>query len=167
MCWQSRLLQKNFLQKLKPSIRPFNLIVCTLAKDIYLEPFTMKILVAEDEPLMLMAIQAKLKNDGFEVTAVQDGREALKAIETSVPDLIITDILMPYTSGLEVISIVRSSQNKKLPIIVLSALGQEDTVMEAFQLGADDFLTKPFNPTELSLRVKRLLKIPTTAVKGK
>lgn len=127
----------------------------------------MKILVAEDEPLMLMAIQAKLKNDGFEVTAVQDGREALKAIETSVPDLIITDILMPYTSGLEVISIVRSSQNKKLPIIVLSALGQEDTVMEAFQLGADDFLTKPFNPTELSLRVKRLLKIPTTAVKGK
>ena len=121
----------------------------------------MKILVAEDEPLMLMAIEAKLKNEGFEVIGTQDGRQALKALETDVPDLIITDILMPYTSGLELISIVKSNQSKKIPIIVLSGLGQEDTVMEAFQLGADDFITKPFNPTELSVRVKRLLKIPT------
>lgn len=121
----------------------------------------MKILVAEDEPLMLMAIEAKLRNEGFEVIGTQDGRQALKSLETIVPDLIITDILMPYTSGLELISIVKSSQNKKIPIIVLSGLGQEETVMEAFQLGADDFITKPFNPTELSVRVKRLLKIPT------
>jgi DNA-binding response OmpR family regulator len=127
----------------------------------------MKILVAEDEPLMLMAIEAKLKNEGFEVIGAPDGREALKSLETSIPDLIITDILMPYTSGLELISIVKSNQNKKIPIIVLSGLGQEDTVMEAFQLGADDFITKPFNPTELSVRVKRLLKIPTGATKRK
>lgn len=127
----------------------------------------MKILVAEDEPLMLMAIEAKLKNEGFEVVVAQDGREALKSLETSVPDLIITDILMPYTSGLELISIVKSNQNKKIPVIVLSGLGQEDTVMEAFQLGADDFITKPFNPTELAVRVKRLLKIPTGPAKRK
>jgi DNA-binding response OmpR family regulator len=127
----------------------------------------MNILVAEDEPLMLMAIEAKLKNEGFDVIGTQDGRQALKALETIVPDLIITDILMPYTSGLELISIVKSNQNKKIPIIVLSGLGQEDTVMEAFQLGADDFITKPFNPTELSVRVKRLLKIPTGSAKGK
>ncbi|GEO09744.1 response regulator [Segetibacter aerophilus] len=120
----------------------------------------MKILVAEDEPLMLMAIEAKLRNEGFEVIGTQDGRQALKSLETIVPDLIITDILMPYTSGLELISIVKSNENKKIPIIVLSGLGQEDTVMEAFQLGADDFITKPFNPTELAVRVKRLLKIP-------
>jgi DNA-binding response OmpR family regulator len=119
----------------------------------------MKILVAEDEPLMLMAIEAKLRNDGYEVVGVGDGREALKAFEASTPDLIITDILMPYTSGLELIGIVKSHTSAKIPIIVLSALGQEETVMEAFQLGADDFLTKPFNPTELSVRVKRLLKI--------
>ena len=125
----------------------------------------MKILVAEDEPLMLMAIEAKLKNEGFDVVGVADGREALKVLENFVPDLIITDILMPYTSGLELISIVKSSQNKKLPIIVLSGLGQENTVMEAFQLGADDFLTKPFNPVELSVRVKRLLKIPGNSTK--
>ncbi|MCW3082156.1 response regulator transcription factor [Segetibacter sp.] len=125
----------------------------------------MKILVAEDEPLMLMAIEAKLRNEGFEVIGTQDGRQALKSLESIVPDLIITDILMPYTSGLELISIVKSGQNKKIPIIVLSGLGQEDTVMEAFQLGADDFITKPFNPTELSVRVKRLLKIPTGTTK--
>jgi DNA-binding response OmpR family regulator len=119
----------------------------------------MKILVAEDEPLMLMAIEAKLRNDGYEVVGVGDGREALKAFEASTPDLIITDILMPYTSGLELIGIVKSHTSANIPIIVLSALGQEETVMEAFQLGADDFLTKPFNPTELSVRVKRLLKI--------
>ena len=119
----------------------------------------MKILIAEDEPLLLMAIEAKLKNDGYEVTCVKDGSEALKVLETDPQDLIITDILMPYTSGLEVIGIVKSTPGKNIPIIVLSALGQEETVMEAFQLGADDFITKPFNPTELSLRVKRLLKV--------
>ena len=118
----------------------------------------MKILIAEDEPLMLMAIEAKLKNDGFEVMSAQDGREALKILENYEPDIIITDILMPYTSGLELIGVVRSTQ-KSIPIIVLSGLGQEETVMEAFDLGADDFLTKPFNPTELALRVKRLLKV--------
>ena len=115
-----------------------------------------KILVAEDEPLMLMAIEAKLKNEGYEVLGVSDGREALKAVELSQPDLIITDILMPYTSGLELISIIKSS-GRNIPIIVLSGLGEEETVMEAFKLGADDFLTKPFKPTELSVRVKRLI----------
>ncbi len=121
----------------------------------------MKILVAEDEPVMLMAIEAKLKNEGFEVIGVSDGREALKILENYEPDIIITDILMPYTSGLELISIVKSTGNKKIPIIVLSGLDQENTVMEAFRLGADDFITKPFNPAELSVRVKRLLKLPT------
>lgn len=119
----------------------------------------MKILVAEDEPMMLMAIVARLKKDGYEVTSTTDGRQALKAIETSTPDLIITDILMPYTSGLELIGIVKSTPSNKIPILVLSGLGEEETVMEAFQLGADDFLTKPFNAMELSVRVKRLLKL--------
>lgn len=124
----------------------------------------MKILVAEDEPLMLMAIEAKLKTIGFEVVAVSDGQQALKVLETYKADLIITDILMPYTSGLELIGIVKS-KNAKLPIIVLSGLGEEEIVLEAFNLGADDFLTKPFKPIDLELRVKRLLKIPAIALK--
>jgi DNA-binding response OmpR family regulator len=118
----------------------------------------MKILVAEDEPVMLIAIEAILKKEGYEVVGVPNGGEALKVLESYKPDIIITDILMPYTSGLELISIVKSNRNIKVPIIVLSGLGQENTVMEAFQLGADDFLTKPFNPIELTMRVKRLLK---------
>lgn len=119
----------------------------------------MKILIAEDEPMVMMALVAKLRKEGYEVTSATDGREALKAIEANNPDLIITDILMPYTSGLELIGIVKSNPATSIPILVISALGEEDTVMEAFQLGADDFLTKPFNPVELSLRVKRLLKL--------
>ncbi|TDH20695.1 response regulator [Segetibacter sp. 3557_3] len=119
----------------------------------------MKILVAEDEPFMLMLIVEQLKKDGYEVTGTVDGREALKALETNRPDLIITDILMPYTSGLELIGIVKSTSAYNIPIIVLSGLDEEATVMEAFQLGADDFLTKPFNSMELSVRVRRLLRL--------
>jgi len=117
----------------------------------------MKILIAEDEPLMAAAIEARLKGEGYTVITTYDGREALKVLETEQPDLIITDILMPLTSGLEVIGVVRANAEKRIPIIVLSGMGQEGTVMEAFDLGADDFLTKPFNPSELSMRVKRLL----------
>ena len=118
----------------------------------------MKILLAEDEPVMAMAIVTRLKNDGYEVVYAADGSEALKELGKQKPDMLITDILMPFTSGLELIGIIRSeAAYKNLPIIVLSALGQEATVLEAFNLGADDFLTKPLNPSELSLRVKRLL----------
>lgn len=115
----------------------------------------MKILIAEDDTLMAALIEANLKSEGYEVIVTTDGREALKKFETENPDLIITDILMPFTSGLELIGIVKSNYEKKTPIIVLSGMGQEAIVMEAFELGADDFLTKPFNPTELSMRVKR------------
>lgn len=121
----------------------------------------MKILVAEDEPLMSAAISGRLRSEGYEVIVALDGREALKAIESENPDLIITDILMPFTSGLELIGVVKSNPTFNIPVIVLSGMGQEATVMEAFELGADDFLTKPFNPGELSMRVKRALnKIP-------
>ena len=119
----------------------------------------MTILVAEDEPFMLAAIVEQLKRDGYNVTSTVDGREALNLLEQQRPDLIITDILMPYTSGLELIGIVKSNLAHNIPIIVLSGLDEEATVLEAFQLGADDFLTKPFNSMELSLRVKRLLNM--------
>lgn len=118
---------------------------------------SMKILIAEDEAIMLTALKKNLSDDGYDVIGVQDGSEALKVLENETPDLILTDIMMPYTSGLELIGIVKSNKEKHIPIIVLSAMGEEDVVMEAFQLGADDFITKPFNPTELTVRVKRLL----------
>lgn len=119
----------------------------------------MKILIAEDEEITLLAIEAQLQNEGFEVVSVRDGSEAIKILEHYKPDIIITDLLMPYTSGLELISIVKSNENRLIPIIVLSALGEENTIIEAFRLGADDFITKPFSASELSVRVKRLLKV--------
>jgi DNA-binding response OmpR family regulator len=117
----------------------------------------MKILIAEDDVIMLAAIKEQLKKDNYTILGANDGREALHALQTFKPDLIITDILMPYTSGLELIGILRSEHDNKLPILVLSALDEEETVMEAFSMGANDFLSKPFKPAELTIRVKRLL----------
>jgi len=121
----------------------------------------MKILIAEDEPFMAALIEKRLLSEGYEIITTTDGREALKLAEQENPDLIITDILMPFISGLELIGIIKSSLHRKIPIIVLSGMDQEATVLEAFELGADDFLTKPFNAVELSMRVKRTLKLIT------
>ncbi len=117
----------------------------------------MTILVAEDDVIMLKTIEFRLKKDGHNIIISQDGREALKKIEELSPDLIITDIMMPFSSGLEIIEAVRKKEGKKIPVIVLSAMGQENVVLEAFQLGADDYITKPFSPNELSVRVKRFM----------
>jgi DNA-binding response OmpR family regulator len=117
----------------------------------------MKILVAEDEAIMLRTIDLRLRKDGHEVFLAEDGRKALEQIPIFCPDLIITDIMMPYASGLEIIGMVRKNTEKRIPIIILSAMGQEDVVLEAFQLGADDYITKPFSPNELSVRVKRFV----------
>ncbi|HTI93782.1 MAG TPA: response regulator [Puia sp.] len=113
----------------------------------------MKILVAEDEPILLRIIEMRLKKDGHEVIVSVDGREALAKIEEEAPDLIIADIMMPFASGLEIVGIVKKTT--RTPVIILSALEQEGVVLEAFQLGADDYITKPFSLNELSVRVKR------------
>lgn len=117
----------------------------------------MKILVAEDEMIMLKTIELRLKKDGHEITTCSDGREAIKKIEEINPDLIITDIMMPFASGLEIIETVKRQSGNRIKIIVLSAMGQENVVLEAFQLGADDYITKPFSPNELSMRVRRYI----------
>lgn len=119
----------------------------------------MKILIAEDEETTLMTLEKCLKDEGYDVITAQDGREALNRLERESPDLILTDIMMPFTSGLELIGIVKSSSKRSIPVIVLSAIDEESTVMQAFRVGADDFITKPFNPRELALRVKRFLQL--------
>ncbi len=117
----------------------------------------MKILIAEDEPLMAKTISMKLEKEGYEVISCADGKEALQKLEEELPDMVITDIMLPYSSGLEILQFVKA-KNPLTAVIVLSALGQENTVEDAFELGADDYMTKPFNLTELAVRVKRLLK---------
>jgi DNA-binding response OmpR family regulator len=118
----------------------------------------LRILVAEDDPIMLALIERQLKEYNFEVQAVPNGKEAILALENFKPHLIITDLIMPYAGGLDVISAVRQRLGTEFPLIVLSALDEEDTVLQAFKMGADDFLTKPVKPGELAVRVKRLLK---------
>ncbi|MEJ5995375.1 response regulator [Pedobacter sp. Du54] len=114
----------------------------------------MKVLIAEDDELMLRTLEMRLKKDGHEVIVARDGRDALKRIDDSNPDLVISDIMMPYSSGMEIVGALRARE-RYIPIIILSGMGQEDVVLEAFQLGADDFITKPFSPNELSIRVRR------------
>ncbi|HAI85274.1 MAG TPA: response regulator [Chitinophagaceae bacterium] len=119
----------------------------------------MKVLISEDDRSIQKTIASHLDSMGLEVIVTSDGREALKVLQENVPDIVITDIVMPYTSGLELIGLIKSNISRTIPIMVLSAIDEEDTVMIAFKLGADDFITKPFELPELTVRVNRLLQM--------
>src|SRR6187402_3485740 len=109
-----------------------------------------KILIAEDELLMLKALEFKLK---------KDGKQAMEKVKNNTYDLILTDIMMPFVGGMEVLSYIKNDPIKKnTPVIILSAVGLENIVLEGFALGADDFIAKPFNLNELSVRIKRYIK---------
>ena len=116
----------------------------------------MRILIAEDDQLMLKTLEFRLKRDGHEVFLSRDGQEAMEMINTQELDLVISDIMMPYSSGLELIGFVKEKFNNTVKTIILSGMGQENVILEAFRLGATDFITKPFSPNELSMRINRL-----------
>ncbi len=117
----------------------------------------MKVLICEDDEMVLKMVEFKLQKEGYTVHLASDGKEALAKVQSVKPDIIITDIMMPYLTGLEIVHQVRKEMGLETPIIIVSSIGLEKTVLEAFQLGADDFITKPFSPNELSVRVKKLL----------
>ncbi|AFL85951.1 response regulator with CheY-like receiver, AAA-type ATPase, and DNA-binding domains [Belliella baltica DSM 15883] len=116
------------------------------------------ILIIEDDKLISSLVHFRLKKEGYNITMVEDGLAGIEAIEKDSPDLIITDVLIPHRSGIEIIYHSKKF-NPKIPIIVLSSLGEEEaTVLEAFSKGASDFIPKPFKPNELAFRVKKWLK---------
>lgn len=117
----------------------------------------MKILIAEDDEMMLKTMEFKLIREGYQVIACGDGQEALLKIVSEKPDLILSDIEMPFASGLDIVNRVKIELKLNIPIIILSSVGLEKTVLQAFELGADDFITKPFSPNELIVRIKRLI----------
>jgi len=119
----------------------------------------MKILVCEDDFMMLKTIELKLKRDGYDIVIAKDGKEAANLLKDPALkiDMVVTDLLMPFLSGLELINLLRNELKSNIPLIVLSKVGNEDTVLQAFELGADEYITKPFSPNELSIRVKRVL----------
>lgn len=118
----------------------------------------MKILVCEDEEILLTSLEFRLKKQGFEIMLAKDGKEALEKIKSESPDLVVADIMMPHVSGLDLITFVRKKMKSDMPIIMISALGNDDTVLEAFRLGATDFIAKPFKPSELVLRIKMVFQ---------
>ena len=119
--------------------------------------FIKKIVLAEDNSVLSLLLKFRLEKEGYKLLIAVDGKEAIELIEEHNPELILTDIMMPFVSGLEVISHVRNKLNLQTPIIVFSSAGQEEIVLKAFDLGATDFMSKPFSPHELVIRVKRLL----------
>lgn len=115
------------------------------------------LLVAEDDISLRTIVSTKLKQEGYDIIAVTNGEEALKVLENRYIDLLITDIMMPDMDGFELVKLLRGTRHQ-LPILMMTAQVQFESLEKAFQLGVDDYVVKPIRLTELSLRVKALLR---------
>ena len=107
---------------------------------------------------MLTALEFRLRKQGYSIVRAEDGKIAKEKIVSEKPDLIVSDIMMPYITGLELIDYIRKELKSNLPVIVISALEQDEVVLEAFRIGVSDFITKPFKPDELIIRIKRIFQ---------
>lgn len=115
-----------------------------------------KILVVDDEPKIVSLARTYLERDGYHVIEAHDGRLALEAFKRETPDLIILDIMLPVRDGLEVCREIRRSS--EVPIIMLTARNEDTDKLIGLELGADDYMTKPFSPRELVARVRTILR---------
>ncbi|HKL12076.1 MAG TPA: response regulator transcription factor [Halanaerobiales bacterium] len=115
-----------------------------------------KILVVDDEYKIRKVIKGYLEKEGYETITAEDGKEALEKYNNENPDLIILDLMLPELSGEEVCSKIR--HNSDIPIIMLTAKGQEEDRIEGLDIGADDYVIKPFSPRELMARVRAILR---------
>ena len=119
-----------------------------------------KILVVDDEERNLKLLGAILSNYGYSYETAKDGKEALKKAEEFLPDLIYLDIMMPEMDGYEVLRRLRADQRfSHVPVVLITALADKDSKLKGLDTGANDFLTKPFDPTELLIRTRNLLRI--------
>jgi len=115
-----------------------------------------RVLVVDDETRMIGFIRMNLELEGFQVLEAHNGMEALEIIRTQLPDIVILDVMMPELDGFETLRILREFSN--IPVIMLTAKGEEDDRVYGLELGADDYITKPFGPRELSSRVRAVLR---------
>lgn len=116
-----------------------------------------KILIVDDEPLIRDALAFKLTKEGYTVETAEDGEKAIEKIDNESYDIVISDVMMPFISGFELLKILKE-RGTQAPVLLLTSLNSENAVLKAFELGADDYMTKPFSPKELSSRIKKLLK---------
>lgn len=120
-----------------------------------------RILVADDDRMIRRIVATKLSGLGYTVLEAEDGQEALSQLEDGeIPDLLITDQLMPRMNGLQLIRAIRSSSNSEksvLPVIMLTSKGSEQDVIQGLEAGLDDYVVKPFSPNELAARVRTVL----------
>lgn len=114
------------------------------------------IATADDDPRLLRLVSRSLELEGYEVIATQDGEQALQAVETRMPDLVLLDVMMPKLDGFTVCTRIREFST--VPIIVMTARGQDKDKVRGLDLGADDYLTKPFSVDELLARIRAVLR---------
>lgn len=115
-----------------------------------------KILIVDDEERMVRFIRLNLEHDGFLVSEAFSGKQAIQQLRDVSPDLILLDVMMPDLDGFEVLQIIR--ETSKVPVLMLTAKGEEDDRVRGLELGADDYITKPFSPREMVSRVKAVLR---------
>ncbi len=117
-----------------------------------------KVLVVDDDPLVTGLVKINLELEDFEVEEVWGGEEALQSISERVPDLVLLDVMMPELDGWDLLRILRSDPaTRELPVVLLTAKVQERDVARGWQMGADGYITKPFNPLEMVDRLKAVL----------
>ena len=116
----------------------------------------MKVLLADDDHDLIDLLRYSFQRDGHVVRIAYDGEAALRMIQAETPDLVVLDLMMPKRNGMEVLKELRRSNS--VPVIVLTALGDEDHIVDALKLGADDYLVKPFRPRELDARARAIVR---------
>ncbi|MBA3955263.1 MAG: response regulator [Acidimicrobiia bacterium] len=120
-----------------------------------------RVLVVDDDPVILKLLQVNFEMEGYLVTTAADGVKGLQAAREERPDVIISDVMMPHMNGLELVAALGAdAMTGAIPIILLSARAQETDVNDGLHAGADDYVTKPFDPLELIDRVQQLLARP-------
>ena len=118
-----------------------------------------RVLVVDDEEDILHLVEYNLAKEGFDVTAVTTGEEALTAVREDPPDLVVLDLMLPGVDGLEVCKLLkRHPRTAAVPVVMLTAKGEEADVVAGLELGADDYVTKPFSPRVLLARIKAVLR---------
>lgn len=120
----------------------------------------MIILAADDQPIVLKSLTHILNDVGFIVHGANNGQSAIEIFDDQNPDLVIMDIHMPIMTGFEVIDYIRNVKKSKIPIIIMSGIKDDATILKAFNLGADDYIEKPMGLNQVVLRIKKLLKLP-------